>query len=115
MDLFHHLGMTDEKKNSRARSLARATTMMMADLKKVRLSNNLTQSDVAQLMGTDTATISRIESGERDIHLSTLRRYAWAVGATLSIRVEPQETSPVFPEDMPQPLWNDDLPLTRGE
>ena len=34
-------------------------------------------------MGTDQASVSRFESGHSDAHLSTVRRYAKAVGALI--------------------------------
>lgn len=39
----------------------------------------LTQQDIADRMGVDQGTVARIESGRRDIHMSTLRLYALAL------------------------------------
>lgn len=43
----------------------------------------LTQDQVAERMGIDKSGVSRIESGARDLRLSTLRRYAMAVEAVI--------------------------------
>ena len=45
--------------------------------------------DVAKRMGSDTAGVSRFESGVRDLRQSTTRRYAQAVGAVIRHRVAP--------------------------
>lgn len=53
----------------------------------------LTQEDVAQRMGTKAPAIARLESsGAREKHspsISTLRRYAHAVGCKLEIHLKP--------------------------
>ena len=45
------------------------------------------QRDVAEAMGTTQSAISELESGRVDPHLSTLQRYARAVGAQLDVRI----------------------------
>jgi len=45
----------------------------------------LTQEEVAQRLHTQKSAISRIENHADDVRLSTLRRYAEAVGANLQI------------------------------
>lgn len=56
-------------------------------LKKVREENGISQAEAARRMGTDQAAISRIESGERDLRMSTLRRYADAIHAEITMHV----------------------------
>jgi transcriptional regulator with XRE-family HTH domain len=46
----------------------------------------LSQKAVAKAMGTTQSAVSDIESGGKDLYLSTLQRYARAVGARLAIR-----------------------------
>lgn len=46
----------------------------------------LTQGDVAARMGTSQPVIARLEAGGRDPRLSTLERYAGALGADLEVR-----------------------------
>ena len=67
-----------------ARRLVGADRDLLDDLVKVRIANSRSQTDVAELMGVSPSAVSRIESGVRDPHLSTLRRYAFAVGADVS-------------------------------
>lgn len=57
---------------------------LVLPLAGMRRSANKTQADVAAALGTDQGEISRIESRE-DVKLSTLRRYAEALGARFEI------------------------------
>ncbi|HHT41733.1 MAG TPA: helix-turn-helix transcriptional regulator [Actinomyces sp.] len=66
-----------------------------AALKQVREENGISQEEAARRMGTDQATISRIESGKRDLHMSTLHRYADAVHAEVTMRVSNSERAHV--------------------
>lgn len=52
-----------------------------------RKSLNITQTDVAKAMGTTQSAVSDVESGGNDLHLSTLQRYARAVGAELDLAI----------------------------
>jgi ribosome-binding protein aMBF1 (putative translation factor) len=52
----------------------------------------LTQSDVAQRMGTTQSVIARLESGKRTPSLRTVQRFAQAVGARAVVRIEPLPT-----------------------
>ncbi len=61
---------------------------MLERLIAVRKANELDQEDVAAIMGIDKSGVSKIESGSRDLHLSTLRRYAFACGAVIWHDVE---------------------------
>jgi HTH-type transcriptional regulator/antitoxin HipB len=56
-------------------------------LRQARESAGLTQEQVAQKLRTKKSAISRIENHADDVRLSTLRRYADAVGANLQIRL----------------------------
>ena len=57
---------------------------------KIRKEAGLNQSEVAELMGTKQAAITRLESslssGTRSPTLTTLKKYASAVGCHLDIR-----------------------------
>jgi transcriptional regulator with XRE-family HTH domain len=66
-----------------AHDLVREDQSMLDALIQVRERSGKTQSQIAELMGVSPSAVSRIESGERDPHLSTLRRYALAVGAVV--------------------------------
>ncbi len=52
-------------------------------LKTLRKGKNLTQQDVANMLGLVRATISNYEVGRRTPHLSELRRFADLYGVTL--------------------------------
>ncbi len=56
-------------------------------LRQARKAAGLTQEEVAQQLNTTKSAISRIENHAEDIRLSTLNRYAKAVGANLQIRL----------------------------
>jgi transcriptional regulator with XRE-family HTH domain len=56
-------------------------------LLETRHGNGRTQADVAELMGTTQSAISELEGGATDPRLSTLQRYARAVGRALRIDV----------------------------
>lgn len=54
-------------------------------LRQARKEAGLTQEEVARRLHTKKSAISRIENHADDVRLSTLRRYAEAVGANLQI------------------------------
>jgi HTH-type transcriptional regulator / antitoxin HipB len=56
-------------------------------LRQAREAAGLTQEEVARRLNTQKSAISRIENHADDVRLSTLRRYADAVGANLQIRL----------------------------
>ena len=56
-------------------------------LRQARESAGLTQEEVARRLKTKKSAISRIENHADDVRLSTLRRYADAVGTNLQIRL----------------------------
>lgn len=59
------------------------------ELIAARTQAGLTQSDVAQRMGTTQSVIARLESGKRAPSLRTAQRFAQAVGARAVVRIEP--------------------------
>jgi transcriptional regulator with XRE-family HTH domain len=48
-----------------------------------RVELGLSQTEVAARMGTSQSAVARLESGEADLRLSTLERYAAAIGQRL--------------------------------
>ena len=61
-------------------------------LLKARTRAGLTQDAVAEIMGTTKSAISRLEgAGKHTPSLSTLRRYARAVGCELQVKLIPQK------------------------
>jgi DNA-binding XRE family transcriptional regulator len=65
---------------------------VIGQLLKARTKAGLTQDAVAQRMGTTKSAVSRLESaGKHAPSLSTLKRYAEAVGCDLQIKLVPQK------------------------
>jgi predicted transcriptional regulator len=52
-----------------------------------RVELGLSQTTVAARMGTSQSAVARLESGEADLRLSTLERYAAALGRSIDWRV----------------------------
>ena len=63
---------------------------MARELIAARSRAGLTQSDVAQRMGTTQSVIARLEGGKRIPSMRTVQRYAQAVGGRAVVRIEPQ-------------------------
>jgi DNA-binding XRE family transcriptional regulator len=65
---------------------------VVSQLLKARTRAGLTQDAVAERMGTTKSAVSRLEgSGKHAPSLTTLRRYAQAVGCELKVRLVPQK------------------------
>jgi len=60
----------------------------MTDLVARREAAGLSQTEVAARMGTSQSAVARLESASADARMSTLERYAAAVGAQLEWRFE---------------------------
>jgi len=56
-------------------------------LRQAREQAGLTQEEVAKRMNTKKSAISRIENHAEDIKLSTLERFALAIGINLKLRI----------------------------
>lgn len=65
--------------------------VLVRDMLAARSKSGLTQEKVAELMGTTKSAISRLESmGKHSPSLTTLKKYAHAVGCDLEIRFVPK-------------------------
>ena len=64
---------------------------LIDELVRARQENDLSQTEIAARMGTSQSAVARLESGGLDARLSTLERYAAALGYT--VRVHPSEES----------------------
>jgi ribosome-binding protein aMBF1 (putative translation factor) len=64
-----------------------ARRALAAALSAKRAEVGLSQTEVAALMGTSQSAVARLESGDADLRLSTLERYAAALGQRLDIRL----------------------------
>lgn len=60
---------------------------LLAELADKRRELGLSQTEVAARMGTSQSTIARLEAGEGDVRLSSVERYAEALGTTVEWRL----------------------------
>lgn len=71
-----------------ARLLAENDANLLADLVAMRDAAGLTQEELAEKLGVKQSTVSAFERYDNDPKLSTLRRYALAVGALINHSIE---------------------------
>ena len=71
------------------RDIGRGRRQVVAELVARRRALGLTQTDVAQRMGTSQSAVARLEAQSADARLSTLERYAAALGRELQWQVTP--------------------------
>jgi predicted transcriptional regulator len=64
---------------------------VIEELAEARRASGVSQTEVAARMGTSQSAVARLESGDLDARLSTLERYAAAVGRTVDWQVRPAE------------------------
>lgn len=74
--------------------LAERRRGLIEELVRVRRESDLSQTEIAARMGTSQSAVARLESGGLDARLSTLERYAAALGRTVDWQVRPSEESP---------------------
>ncbi|CAN5239800.1 hypothetical protein BH11ACT3_BH11ACT3_05820 [soil metagenome] len=79
----------DSRQQRRALALAEADLNFVRALVEMRKRSGLKQRQVAELLGVSQSAISAIESYDNDPKLSTLRRYALAIGACVHHEVTP--------------------------
>ena len=72
-------------RNSLGRVNARAQLKLVDDLRAIRQDSGRTIDEVAAALGVENDVIVAFEQGESNFTMSTLRRYAKAVGAELSM------------------------------
>ena len=63
---------------------ALAARELLRELTQARMDQGLSQTVVAARMGSSQSVVARIEQGDRDVRVSTLARYAAAVGMRIS-------------------------------
>jgi predicted transcriptional regulator len=66
---------------------------LIEELVRLRQESELSQTELAARMGTSQSAVARLESGDLDARLSTLERYAAALGRTVDWQVRPSEES----------------------
>jgi len=64
---------------------AQSRAELLASCVRLRKESGRTQAEVADAMGTTQSAVSDLEAGATDPRLSTLQRYARAVGACLDV------------------------------
>src|SRR6516165_9875468 len=67
---------------------------LVADLTAQRRSAGLSQTEVAARMGTSQSAVARLETGDADVRVSTLERYAAAIGGEVAWQARPGRTQP---------------------
>jgi transcriptional regulator with XRE-family HTH domain len=77
------------------KEMAEQRRTLAGALSAKRLELGLSQTEVAARMGTSQSAVARLESGEADLRLSTLERYAAAIGQRLDWKL-----SLMPPEDL---------------
>lgn len=75
----------------RARHLASQDRELRFELIRLREKAGLTQKDVAQRLGVSPQAVSKFERIDADPRLSTIRRYAHAIEAVITHKVEADE------------------------
>jgi predicted transcriptional regulator len=64
---------------------------LMAELAEKRRELGLSQTEVAARMGTSQSTVARLEAGGGDIRLSSVERYAEAIGHAVEWRLRAEQ------------------------
>jgi transcriptional regulator with XRE-family HTH domain len=67
---------------------------LVADLTAQRRSAGLSQTEVAARMGTSQSAVARLETGDADVRVSTLERYAAAIGSQVAWQARPGRAQP---------------------
>lgn len=73
------------------REMARRRRRLVSDLTARRQELGLSQTEVAARMHTSQSAVARLESQAADVRLSTLERYAAAVGQRVEFRLDDLE------------------------
>jgi transcriptional regulator with XRE-family HTH domain len=68
-------------------------TELITRLAAQRRAHGLSQTEVAARMGTSQSAVARLESGQVDVRLSTLTRYAEAVATSIRFTLHGREQS----------------------
>ena len=74
-------------------SLSGRRRELIDELVRARQESELSQTEIAARMGTSQSAVARLESGALDARLSTLERYAAALGQTVDWQIRPSEES----------------------
>lgn len=72
-------------------AIASRRQQLVEELVAARQGVGLSQTEVAARMGTSQSAVARLEGGDADMRLSTLERYAAAVGHDVSWQLQPEK------------------------
>ena len=70
------------------KEMAERRRVLVDELVQRRLSSGLSQTEVAARMGTSQSAVARLESAGADVRLSTVERYAAALGYSLDWKLQ---------------------------
>ncbi|CAN5464297.1 helix-turn-helix transcriptional regulator [soil metagenome] len=76
--------MTGESAFPGFREMATSRARLVDELTARRQALGLSQTEVAARMGTSQSAVARLEAGAADLRVSTLERYAAAVGSPIA-------------------------------
>ncbi|HZC26333.1 MAG TPA: helix-turn-helix domain-containing protein [Actinopolymorphaceae bacterium] len=74
------------------RQMALRRRKLAAELVELRRRSGLSQTQVAARMGTSQSAVARLEGGDVDVRMSTLERYAAAVGHRVDVHLDADPT-----------------------
>jgi transcriptional regulator with XRE-family HTH domain len=89
----------DDRLVSEAANLLEAEYELMASLKALRKKRGISQAVVAQRMGVTQPAVAAFEHYDANPRMSSIRRYALAIGAQLSITVNEITLDPLDPPE----------------
>jgi transcriptional regulator with XRE-family HTH domain len=72
---------------------------LLADLTARRQAAGLSQTEIAARMRTSQSAVARLEAGDADVRMSTLERYAAAIGSSIAWEVRPNSETPEEPDE----------------
>ena len=88
--------MTDERRHDPVfpgfREMAERRQALTEELVELRHGLGLSQTQVAARMGTSQSAVARLETGTADVLVSTVERYASALGRRLDWKLEEEST-----------------------
>ncbi|MBN1925237.1 MAG: helix-turn-helix transcriptional regulator [Prolixibacteraceae bacterium] len=64
------------------------TSVIACQLKELRKKQNITQQQLAEMVGIDKTQISKIEKGSRNLTIETISRIVKALGATFDLNIK---------------------------
>ncbi|MFC4124962.1 helix-turn-helix domain-containing protein [Nocardia rhizosphaerae] len=110
-ELASQLGIdTSDPTTTLAHDLVEADDQLLEDLVALRKASGLKAADVARRIGRDRSAVTQFEKLTADPRLSTIRRYALAIGARITHKVEKvAECAPEVTPDSDRPATAPDV------